>query len=51
VRCALRAAKTADVKLRCYAIEKNPNAVVTLKNAGEQAQQQQLARILSCVLH
>uniref|UniRef100_A0A4W5KMC8 Protein arginine N-methyltransferase 5 n=1 Tax=Hucho hucho TaxID=62062 RepID=A0A4W5KMC8_9TELE len=32
VNASLRAAKQADRKLRIYAVEKNPNAVVTLEN-------------------
>ncbi|XP_026884535.1 protein arginine N-methyltransferase 5 [Electrophorus electricus] len=32
VNASLRAAKQADRKLRVYAVEKNPNAVVTLEN-------------------
>ncbi|TMW67142.1 hypothetical protein Poli38472_012258 [Pythium oligandrum] len=32
VRCALRAAVTANRKTRMYAVEKNPNAVITLRN-------------------
>ena len=30
VRCAMRAAATLQRKIRCFAIEKNANAVVTL---------------------
>jgi protein arginine N-methyltransferase 5 len=32
VRCALRAAMLADRKTRMFAVEKNPNAVITLRN-------------------
>ncbi|DAZ97411.1 TPA: hypothetical protein N0F65_011295 [Lagenidium giganteum] len=32
VRCSLRAAVTANRKTRMYAVEKNPNAVITLRN-------------------
>uniref|UniRef100_A0A3B3SD68 Protein arginine N-methyltransferase 5 n=1 Tax=Paramormyrops kingsleyae TaxID=1676925 RepID=A0A3B3SD68_9TELE len=32
VNASLRAAKQADRKLRIYAVEKNPNAVITLEN-------------------
>ncbi|RHZ41093.1 hypothetical protein DYB26_013102, partial [Aphanomyces astaci] len=32
VRCALRAAKKADRTIRMFAVEKNPNAVITLRN-------------------
>lgn len=32
VRCALRAAVTANRKTRMFAVEKNPNAVITLRN-------------------
>ncbi|TDH71502.1 hypothetical protein CCR75_004420 [Bremia lactucae] len=32
VRCALRAAMTANRKTRMFAVEKNPNAVITLRN-------------------
>lgn len=32
VRCALRAAIIANRKTRMYAVEKNPNAVITLRN-------------------
>eukprot|EP00741_Cyanophora_paradoxa_P021378 tig00021350_g20637.t1 len=35
VRASLRASKSANRKLRVYAVEKNPNAVVTLQNAKE----------------
>eukprot|EP00468_Gymnochlora_sp_CCMP2014_P012145 CAMPEP_0167745882 /NCGR_PEP_ID=MMETSP0110_2-20121227/3397_1 /TAXON_ID=629695 /ORGANISM="Gymnochlora sp., Strain CCMP2014" /LENGTH=575 /DNA_ID=CAMNT_0007630571 /DNA_START=552 /DNA_END=2277 /DNA_ORIENTATION=- len=33
VRCALRAGEKAEKKLRVYAVEKNPNAMITLQNA------------------
>jgi len=33
VRASLRAALLADRKVRVYAVEKNPNAVITLRNA------------------
>lgn len=33
VRCALRAAESLGKTLRVYAVEKNPNALVTLRNA------------------
>jgi len=32
VACALRAAETAGRNMECWAVEKNPNAVVTLQN-------------------
>lgn len=32
VRCALRAAGTANRQTRMFAVEKNPNAVITLRN-------------------
>ncbi|KAJ0392855.1 hypothetical protein ATCC90586_004138 [Pythium insidiosum] len=32
VRCALRASVTAQRRTRLYAVEKNPNAVITLRN-------------------
>ncbi|CAK4632352.1 unnamed protein product [Aphanomyces euteiches] len=32
VRCALRAAEKANRTIRMYAVEKNPNAVITLRN-------------------
>jgi protein arginine N-methyltransferase 5 len=35
VRASLRAAENARAKLRVYAVEKNPNAVITLRNMRE----------------
>uniref|UniRef100_A0A7S0DME2 Protein arginine N-methyltransferase n=1 Tax=Amorphochlora amoebiformis TaxID=1561963 RepID=A0A7S0DME2_9EUKA len=36
VRCALRASQEAKKDLRLYAVEKNPNAIVTLRNAEKE---------------
>lgn len=35
VRASLKAATTANRQVRVYAVEKNPNAVVTLRNLGK----------------
>lgn len=34
VRASLKASVTAKRKVRVYAVEKNPNAVITLRNLG-----------------
>lgn len=35
VRASLKAASTSDRQVRVYAVEKNPNAVITLRNLGK----------------
>ncbi len=37
VKCSLNAAKTAGVDVTVYAVEKNPNAIVTLRNLKAQS--------------
>lgn len=37
VKCSLRAAEAVGVEVKVYAVEKNPNAIVTLKNLKAQS--------------
>lgn len=36
IKCSLRAAETAGMEVIVYAVEKNPNAIVTLRNCKQQ---------------
>jgi len=36
VNCCLRAAEKAELQIRCYAIEKNPHAMITLRHIKEE---------------